>query len=380
MKFTFIKRSFEEEYGNGYSLTNYSGIKNQQRITTTASYVYFHDCVFSNCLSSSNGGSIYCSSNVNKLLVEQSTFISCATSSGSGGGVYFCNSAGESILSRICGFNCSATSSGHLAYISTKDDANFKNYAKDSSISHCIKLSSNTYSTLRLEYGNNICPSINLTNNVCACHCAIRCYNSVSSTSETTCLSYSSIINNTADVSNGCIDFNRAGSSQRIDTCNVINNNDSSSYYGIFYISSNLLIKDSCILGNNLGKKVFYLTSSGKLTLSNCTIDDDIFSGGRYTGSVSISKTVERKFINALSHIVTQKCDSYFDSYGTLTGKPNIPSRSSRCLMSCVYDHAVINPFRVIKLLLLLTILPSDPSSDYYFNSNCYLHLTFVNK
>ena len=58
----------------------------------------------------------------------------------------------------------------------------------------------------------------------------------------------------------------------------------------------------------------------------------------RYFGSVTVNQSIERTFINALSHIQTQMCDSYFDSYGTLTVKTIVPSRSVRCLISCNCD------------------------------------------
>ena len=93
-----------------------------------------------------------------------------------------------------------------------------------------------------------------------------------------------------------------------------------------------IFIKDSCIRGNK-GKTVFYAYSSNTITISNSTIDDDIFTSGRTYRSVTVNKTLEITFINALSYIVTQICDSYFDSYGTLTVNPNIPSRSSLYLI-----------------------------------------------
>ena len=55
----------------------------------------------------------------------------------------------------------------------------------------------------------------------------------------------------------------------------------------------------------------------------------------RYYGTVTVNKTIQRTFINALSHIATQRCDSYFDSYGTLTVNPCLLCKCSHTLMSC---------------------------------------------
>jgi hypothetical protein len=43
--------------------------------------------------------------------------------------------------------------------------------------------------------------------------------------------------------------------------------------------------------------------------MSNCTIDDDIFTNSRFYGDVSANKSIESAFINQLSHILTQKCN-----------------------------------------------------------------------
>jgi hypothetical protein len=156
-----------------------------------------------------------------------------------------------------------------------------------------------------------------------------------------------------------------------MDTCNILNNKQTSFSYGIIYANANLLIKDSCILGNDKNKNIFYEDhASCKITISNCTIDDDIFANGRYYGSVTVNKTNENTFINALSHISTRNCDSYFDSYGTLTAKPVVSSRNLRYLMSCVCKHPMIDPLLKFKFMFLLTVLPSDPANDNYFEFN----------
>ena len=144
--------------------------------------------------------------------------------------------------------------------------------------------------------------------------------------------------------------------------CNIINS---------IQEDGNTYIKDSCILGNSEEKRIFYSEYPGNITISNCTIDDDIFTNERYEGNVTMNKTIERTFINALSHIVTNKCDSFFDLYWPPTVEPNVPAECPRYLMSCIMKHLIIYPFRIIEFIFLLTMLPSDPSNDNYFDSNC---------
>ena len=44
-------------------------------------------------------------------------------------------------------------------------------------------------------------------------------------------------------------------------------------------------------------------------------LDSDIISSKRYTGSLMIVSSKEYSFINALTHIVTEKCDSRKDKF-----------------------------------------------------------------
>jgi hypothetical protein len=355
----FPKRTFDEVYGHGlnpYIPTpkEYNG----QSISTNSPNVYVHDCVFRSCTNTGNGGALYCSGSVIKLLVEQSSFISCRTSSSNGGGIFFQNTNnGECVLCRVCGFDCLTTTSGsrgQFARINTK----IKNNVNDSSFTHSYNTNSSTQNTLRLECDNILCPYVNITNNECYWDTAIEFFPKVITGTVTCCISYSSIVNNTAR-SYGIIVHQNSGS-QVIDTCNILKNNQGGTSDGIIYTNANLHIKDCCILGNGEGKVVFCQHSSSCIiTISNCTIDDDIKSGRTY-GSVTINKTIQFAFIHALSHIATQSCDSYFDSYGTLTAKPIVPSKKSLCLMSCICKHPMNYPFRSIEFLFLFLILPYD--------------------
>jgi hypothetical protein len=377
----FLKTSFDDFYGSGNTnIKEYKESKYTVTITPTDQNVYVHNCVFHYCLSSSAGGALYCGSSVYKLLVEHTTFISCIALNGHGGAIYFSSTTnGECIVSRTCGINCSSTNTGHcygqFIYTQIKNDVTYKNHVNDSSFAHLLNSNVNTYEAFCLYYGKILLPSVNLTNNMCYGWTILYCSpvtGTGSPVSETFCMSYSSVVNNTANGGNVCLSLQNSASSQRIDTCNIMNNKQTTSGCGTIYAGSNLLIKDSCILGNNERNKVFYTDySSVKITISNCTIDDDIFTKGRYSGSVTVIKTITKSFINALSHIVTQHCDSYFDSYGTLSAKPNVPSKTARNLMSYNCQRPMIDALKFLQFLFLLTFLPSSPANDCYFDFSC---------
>jgi hypothetical protein len=381
-KLNFPKTDFADFYGPGYTnVKQYTDPKYTVGIAPTDQNVYVHDCLFQSCSSSSSGGAISCSSSVYKLLVYQASFISCTTSNNRGGGVYLESTTyGECIFSRICGFNCSSTyssgsSHGQFAYISIKNDATYKSHVNDSSITHSLGVSTNSWDTLSIRSGNILFPSVNITNNVCDLYTAFRVFPTMgtgSPISETFCISYSSVVNNTNIRYYGCLVFDRPDSSARVNTCNILDNKQTSSNYGTIYVYANLLIENSCILGNNENNKVFYEgTSSNKITISNCTLDDDIFTNGRYYGSVTVIKTIDRTFIHALSHISTRNCDSFFDSYGTLSVKPNLPSKVSHCLISCNCKYQTNELYMHMQFIFLLTFLPADPANDYSLGLNC---------
>jgi hypothetical protein len=374
----FRKTTFDDFYGPGNTnIKEYTGTKYTGRIATTDQNVYVHDCFFQSCSSSSDGGALNCGSTIYKLLVDQASFISCRTSSTKGGAILFESTTnGQCILSRVCGFDCSSThtgsnSWGQFVYMTVKNDVTFKNYVNDSSFTHSSNTIIDSYEALRPQYGSVLWPSVNITNNVCYYFTAFLCHPTTgtgSPVSETFCISFSSFVNNTADNNNVMYHTNSA-SSHRIDTCNIIGNKQTGSS-GIIYSSANLHIKDSCIIGNE--NRVFY-ASSKTITISNCTIDDDIFTSGRCYGSVTVNKTISKSFINALSHIATQRCDSYFDSYGTLTVEPKVPSRTIRCLISFNCKYQTNDLIRYMQLIFLLTFLPSDPVNGDYFHFNFLL-------
>ena len=279
--------------------------------------VWVSNSLFHDCTSTKNGGAISCSTSIQRIFIEETTFTTCKTTNSYGGGIYFSNTGyGQCAIFRTCSFNCSLTSSnisfGQYAYIYTKNDATYKNEVNETTITGSKKKeNTKPYRALSLDYSNIICSSVNITNNECYIFAALSCTPSKNASFCTCCIMYTSIVNNSANGGFGCIVLALTGTRQSIITSNIINNKqDDKTSNAIISTYANLSIKESCIIGNE-GDKVFYEQSrSSQITITNCTLDSYIINQVRYDGALTIVSSKEYSFINAFSHIVTEKCES----------------------------------------------------------------------
>jgi hypothetical protein len=307
-----LKRAFEDVYGPTSPIANYIGLEYTKRKEVISTNVYVLDCVFSYCISERYGGAIYCNANVYKLLIEQTIFFSCGITGNFGGAVFFFSNNGECVLIRVCGFNCSINSNdesyGQAVYAYTNEGTTYKNHVNDSSFTHSLYGINRSNGTLTLIKGCILCQSDNVTNNRCYAFSGLFLKRA-----SLNCISYSSIVNNTSTGTFGCFCLLSENSIIFcIDTCNILNNEQNTSDYGTFYVDKDLFIKDSCVLGNNEGRTVFFAVPPCTITISNCTIDDDIFTNTRFSGTVTVNKTIDVAFSNSLSHFTTLKCEPHF--------------------------------------------------------------------
>jgi hypothetical protein len=284
--------------------------------TPSGTSVYVLNCLFRSITSTSNGGALSCSNSVTYLLVESSSFYSCKTSSGYGGAIYFINSNGQCVMYEVCGNNCSS-SNGVFSRVDVNNAATSKNCVNYSSISRCAVSSS--LNTLCHQYGKILCTSVNTSMNKCGGRIGIYCNPYGDSNSVTCSLSHSTFADNYA---NGCtcICYGSNTPKYEINSCNILRNTQTSlNSEGTVSIWGITNIVDSCFLENN-ATYIFYASSSSfTVTLSNCTVDSNSFSGNIVT-----KNTVTKSFIHALNHISTQNCNSEYDSVGqTLSSSKN---------------------------------------------------------
>ena len=188
----------------------YLNIYWDNRVSGTSSCNYFiTNSVFVSCQSTSHGGGVDLSSSSSsvtfKLYVDHTSFYNC-TASNQAGGIYLwsSNSASGCVLNFVCGVKCNAGSgwSDQFDYIRLYS-SNSYNYVLQSSFADCINTGSGSF-TLDHLYGNILCRSVNLTNNVCSQVSAIYCY--IQSSERTSKIEFSSFNNNTAKTSR-CLYF-----------------------------------------------------------------------------------------------------------------------------------------------------------------------------
>ena len=251
---------------------------------------------------------------------------------------------GECVISRTCSFNCSSTyskanSDGQYAFIGTKNAVTCKNEVNETTIKGTKNVSTRQRYALSLYYSNIICSSVNITNNECRYYPALYCSPNKDESACTCCIIYTSIVNNSANSDYGCIDLNNQGSTHLISTSNIINNKQSKDDRATIETCGSLFINESCIIGNNEGRRVFYESgSSCQITITNCTLDSDIMTRKRYSGSFTIVSSKEYSFINALPYIVTGNCESLLDPQELLVVVPKISKRTTSC-------HKIATPY-----------------------------------
>jgi predicted outer membrane repeat protein len=329
------------------------------RQTPSASNVYVLNCLFNSFTSGNHGGAIYCTSNY--LLIESSSFFSCKTSGYHGGAIYFTNTgSGECVLHGVCGYDCNTPGGyeGQFACVYMRNTASSKNYINFSSISRCVNEISSSYKTIRHQNGKICCQSTNISMNKCYYRPGIYCRPYGNSNSVTCSLLYSTFADNNAK-GHICIRFDNGNAKNEMKCCNIIRNTQGElSSYGIFYLSGNLMIKDSCIL-ENTANTIFYSTSSSyTFTLSNCTVDK-ITNNGRLT----TQNTVTKSFILGLQHMSTRNCHSECDSAGTLTVIPPV-SHTTNKVISC-HCQARISDFFSFICLFMFTFIHPNPSAYF---------------
>jgi hypothetical protein len=310
--------AFENFYGSKPSYYYEFAALVSKRISHSGWNVFVSNSVFRECTSNSYGGAIYLySPNANLCsYIEDTSFIRCTTTSSNGGALYFYyDSYGlKSYISRVCAVECCAKyGSGQCFYIYVYNDINHNNYINNSCITNTRNIGTNSWYTQFIQNGRLLLNEENISNNACSYYSALYCQSSISSY-----VAYCSFVNNTAE-HYGCLVFR---DHQEIHLCNILGNDQMANGTSSSTICSNynLFILDSCIIGNNIGKRVFYQENSNyKIELYKCTIDPNIFQEFRYSGNLTIDRTNDKDFIIGIKHLNTNLCEASYDSYGTLT-------------------------------------------------------------
>lgn len=357
------KTSFDSIYGRPFSQSNvleyHDILRSVSRIGLPSGNVSVCNCVFRDCSSGDNGGALYyASSSYMWLLVEDTSFIRCTTTSNYGGAIYFNykNNNKRSFINRACFFQCSASktssSSGQSLYIVIGSDFTNNNYINNSCVTNNYNSYSDSWYAQYIESGRIVIFGENISKNVCSKHSALY----VNSCGYSAYISHSSFTNNTSN-NFGCIQI---GNHLEISESNILFNEQmTQNSPSTLYTSSNLYIVNSCILENNKGKIVFYEASSSyKIELYNCTIDSDIFTSTRYTRNVRIDQANIKDFIHGLEHLNLNLCKASIDSVGTLT--PPMVNRKVLLYQTINNNGSALGAFKIARNILINAFLSFD--------------------
>ena len=329
--------------------------------------VHVSNCLFHDCTSDSCGGAVSCSTSIERIFIEETTFATCKTTNSYGGGIYFCNTnSGQCVIFRTCSFNCSSIYSddisfGQYAAIETNNDASSKNVVNESTITGTKNEYIYSSEALNLQNGNIICSLVNITNNECYSYPAFCCCPTKTS-AYACCVIYASIVNNGAKSGHGCLEFDNPDATQLISMSNIVNNTqDDEASEAIIFSYANLFINESCIIGNKAGK-IFMedCSSPNEIKITNCTLDSNIKTNTKYEGSVRFLSSKEYDFINALSHIVTGKCEGLLDIYGLRVEARQVKGAKNVKKGNTCYNKRRNGMFlNFLQYLCMITLLPS---------------------
>lgn len=184
---------------------------------------------------------------------------------------------------------------GLFSYTELKNDN--KNYVIESSVSNCIK--ETAYMPIAMKYGN------------CGIHLSNISKNSVYSSSAffiylakgLNVINFSTFENSTSN--SICLEHNSANDGYLDYFCNIVNNPQKTSQWGVILIGSVVTMENCTILGPfGEGPAAYVL---GSLKMINCNVDKD-FSTSR--NKASTLNVVTTKVLNILHHLSTYKCDA----------------------------------------------------------------------
>jgi hypothetical protein len=349
--FLMYSKTAWDDYFSGTTITTtHISQTHTSRPTLSGTNVYLLNCFFISITSTGSGGALYFYNSVSYLLVESTSFFSCKTSGGNGGAIYFQNTdIGQCVLHEVCGYDCCTTDSYSRLFVCilVKNDILSKNCINYSSISRCVNV--NAWCTLRLDNGKICFQSVNVSNNKCKGESVI-CFPFLDYNSDTLSFSYSSFADNS--VTDYALFLLWSSSAKyEIKSCNILRNSQVTvNSRGTFSTQGNLKIEDSCILENNATPIFYTISSSYRITLSNCTVDST-----SNNGYLIIQNTATKSFILALNHMSNLLCHSEYDVVGYLT--PITPPPPSKKQIHCYTGQKYRLHLRDEDIVSLISIL-----------------------
>lgn len=278
--------------------------------------LYIVECSFIRCSTTSENGGAIRYWTEGQMLVEYCLFLECVSGKSAGG----IHATGCScIVSSTCDKNCRSTAGCNGQFLLTELTTNAFNYIFQSSI---VDTMGEKYSgaPINLDKGNQICTSVNISNNHVQYYCAFKFYFGTSYPITT----YSSFNSNEATQ-----DICMYTDKMKIFHCNIINNIEGSTSSGIIHCDQKAEVMNCCILGNS-GQgdwKLFYCYSD-LIQIVQCTLPSEDQIKAR--GTIIIEACFGTPILHYLAFTEDGKnCFSGIESVGDLT--PLIPYKAHQC-------------------------------------------------
>ena len=301
--------------------------------------LYVVNCYFYLITYSGDGAAIYLDGNYH-FLVEFSTFVEC--SAFFGGGLYI--SQADFAMNYVCAIECKAYIRSSFTFVT--NSGRTVNSIHHSSIAYCF--AKDLY-TMFHWCGYIDIQSVNISHNTASSYSALDCAPDKPNENDIgTSISYSSFADNNVTFSM-CIDLNYAVSHSEASTYKISNSNilRNTGYFPIHLFRGELTMINTCIMGNQDFKNVFYLVYDDcKCTIIECSIDNITTTG---SGSLDTILIGTNSFINGLTFIETGSCLNTFDTIGGLA-----PSNIQAELFPTI---GIINQYHLLIILSLFIIL-----------------------
>lgn len=278
-----------------YKGENYSRCSKECEFTPKSNELYVYDSSFID----DRDGAISVTKDGVQFLHSSCIFDKCYRST-KGGAIYFeCKSS--IVQRRFRSTNASTDESGFHSFTDLVEKSNNDNLIEESTI--CLCSNEEKSSTIFADYGKVGISSSNITKN------NVEYYSGFDSFYATNLgnISFSTFEDNHAKEDH-CLGHGE--STYRYFCCNMINNSQDSTSYGVFYINSGeFIIENSVICGDYGNGNSFYCYySNDKFTIVNCNIDP--FSTGNL-GTYNITQTFFEENHNKQQPIQIYSCQAY---------------------------------------------------------------------
>lgn len=327
------RRFYDEEYDSN----PYNNCKNCA-ISTNKNEIYVYESVFHDL----SNGAMKISADGIKFLHSSCFFNGCTNFNENGSGAIYFNCDSSIFQHRFCTTECSA-SNGFHSYSFLNENSDKQNYIIECSISNCAN--EKFYSSIYMYYGRCGIHSSNISKNTAYRDAAFTLFDLISDA----VINFSTIENNNA-TRNWCIYHGSSMNTHKYFICNIIKNSLKSDYFGIVYVTANLIVENCSIICASRRPTQFYNDWIFDFILAfiNCNVDEYF---AVIVKDPTTKNVVTTNSLYSLSHLSTYECEA---AYIPPINDANISSHS---YVSKTESKKIITQTILLNILIYLFLL-----------------------